>query len=153
MFALVLLIHRSHNTARDGETREWLFEGANCPLDTGYSACCKTLSVSCDHLLRVCDCSLSLSVVGSKRCVHLLSTLSACSVKLAAPARCHGGSDTLKITWMGFFCLIGSPLFETASNKGFPLFIAPQPLERELQSKDGIITDHPVASRTTSRGK
>lgn len=53
-------------------------EGANCTLDTGHTTCCKTLSVSC-------DCSLLLSVIGSKCRVHLLFTLSACSVKLAAP--------------------------------------------------------------------
>lgn len=87
MFALFSSIHRSHNTAGDRKTRERLFEGANSPLDTGQTTRCKTLSISCDRLLRVCDCSLLLSVVGSKCRVHLLSTLSACSVKLAAPAR------------------------------------------------------------------
>ncbi len=87
MFALFLLTYRSHNTARDEKTRERMFEGANSTLENGQTTRCKTLSISCDWFLQVCDRSLLLSVVGSKRRVHLLSTLSACSVKLAAPAR------------------------------------------------------------------
>ncbi|XP_037316648.1 chemokine-like protein TAFA-5a isoform X1 [Pungitius pungitius] len=46
----------------------------------------KQISISCDKPLRVPDCCHLLSVIGSKCCVHLLSTTSACSVKFAVPA-------------------------------------------------------------------
>lgn len=139
MFALFLLIHRSHNTVGDGRTREWLFEGANSPLDKKH---CKTLSISCDRLLRACDCSLLLSVVGSKWRIHLLSTLICLLCEVSSACSCHGGSDTSEIPWMVFphwksFCL------KTALNEGFPHITSPATGRRNSGAQTGSLQTRP----------
>lgn len=152
MFALFLLIHRSHNTAGDGRTREWLFEVANSPLDTGHTTRCKTLSISCDRLLRACDCSLLLSVVGSKWRIHLLSTLICLLCDVSSACSCHGGSDTSENPWM-VFRLIGSPsVWKLLWMRDFPTS-RHRPLDAGApEHRPDHYRPDPVASRTTSRG-
>lgn len=111
MFALLLLLCRSHNAAGDGEPRERLFEGASSPADTGQTTRCKTLPIPCDRLLRACDRSLPLSVVGSK-CLRppplRLPLRLLCDVE-AAPARATE-DRTPSNPMNGFLALIGSCL-------------------------------------------
>lgn len=139
---------RSHNTADDGKTRERLFEGASSPLDTGQTTRCKTLSISCDRLLRLCDCSLLLSVVGSKCCVRPLSAPSARSVRRQPPARCHGGSDASESReWFFVFASLGSlKLAPSLERKDFP-HLTSRRLEQEqrrgsLQTRPCCFSDH-----------
>lgn len=137
MFALFLLIHRSHNTVGDGRTREWLFEGANSPLDKKH---CKTLSISCDRLLRACDCSLLLSVVGSKWRIHLLSTLICLLCEVSSACSCHGGSDTSEVPWM-VFASLEVLLFKNCFEWGISPHHVTGHWTQELRSTDRIITD------------
>jgi len=157
MFALLLLIHRSHNTTTEGITRAGLFEEASSPLDTGQTLGCQTLSIACDKPLQVSDCSHLLSVIGSKGRVRLFSTLSARSVKLAASARTTADRTLFNPTDV-FFCPHWKYFcFPTANcflKKGISPHTSPRLLEQEFQSEDWIITDpDPVASRTTSRSR